>query len=114
MKSYQQKLEDYLEVEGWEHVDTYDTDQEWWSDEIWKLKSHWSPEGVNAYITLLVDPQANHNKRKKGQEIWGAGVSKNMPKSREEAESNGVTAFGSSFTKEIETFLEKIDNIRYL
>lgn len=34
MKSYQQKLEDCCEVEGWEHIDTYDIDLEWWSDEI--------------------------------------------------------------------------------
>jgi len=114
MKSFQQKLEDYFEVEGWEHVDTYDIDQQWWSDEIWKLKSNWPPEGINAYITLLVDPRCNTSHRKKGQEVWGAGISQHPPRAREEAESKGVIAFGSSFKKDIGDFLEKIDALRYL
>ena len=114
MKSYQQILEDYFEVEGWENIDTYDIDHEWWSDEIWKLKSKWSPKGANAYLTLLIDPQCNHNKRKKGQEVWAAGISLNEPKTKEEAESNGVIIFDSSFKRDIEVFLEKLDALRYL
>jgi len=112
MKTCKQKLDDYFEVEGWEHIDTYDVNQEWWADEIWKLKSHWSPEGTNAYITFLVDPECDHIKRIKGQEVWGAGISLHEPTTREEAESYGVIAFGSSFKKDIEVFLEKIDALR--
>src|SRR5688500_8391653 len=48
---------------GWsvERIEDADTEWpalEWWQDEVWILKSVWSPQDSRVYLTFLVDPQA--------------------------------------------------------
>ena len=112
MKTPKQKLADYLEVEGWEIEKVHEYDLEWWSDEIWELKSRWSPEGVPAYITFLVDPQCDDKNRKKGQEVWGVGNSCSYPTSREGAEENGTISLNSISKNDIEEFLSRLELLR--
>lgn len=113
MKTPQQKLSDYFELEGWGIEKVIIDDLDWWADEIWVLKSIWSPEDVFVYITFLVDPMFEGN-RKKGEAVWGIGCGKELPTSRNAAESSGVISLKSGLKNkiEIEEFLDKLGNIR--
>jgi hypothetical protein len=113
MKTYEQKMYDYLEVEGWQISNIDKSDLEWWADEIWELESTWSPQGVKSFLTFLVDPQ-HDGVREKGQEVWGIGCSSAYPNSRNDAESGGTIGFGKSFKKDISSFLMKLDALRYV
>ena len=57
MSPFAQRLADHLERSGWERAQFHLVDLEWWADEIWELRSLWSPVGARTYVTLLVDPQ---------------------------------------------------------
>jgi len=112
MKSLYMKLSDRLEVEGWDTVQTYSDNLEWWADEIWQLKSHWPPEGAVAFVTFLVDPSWQGS-RSKGEGVWGAGCGTEYPRTREEA--TRVDTLPSDASKEdIEEFVDVLDGIRTL
>ncbi len=59
-------------------MDRIETDTEWWADEVWVLKSDWSPVGAKAYLTFLVDPQ-HTPPRKPGENVWAMRISKEFP-----------------------------------
>ena len=85
-----QLVDSALESKGWSKKETIDS-SDWWADKIWKIESRWSPEGVPAFITFLVDPQIERND-KKNEDVWGIGISSTLPTSRTEAEKNGTLA----------------------
>ena len=111
MKSYSQKLSDYLCTEGWDVENIFTDSLEWWTDEIWELKSIWSPYGSKAFITFLVDPQ-HEGLRNKGAAVWGVGASKRFPLSREAAQGITSIALSGTFKKEIKQFLDDIESLR--
>jgi hypothetical protein len=111
MKIAQQKLRDYLEIKGWDIASITGTDLEWWADEIWELRSRWSPEGVKAFVTFLVDPQ-HDGLRKKGQYVWGIGVSARPPASRAEAEGACLSLTSIAKKQYVENFLERLAQLR--
>jgi len=111
MKTPRQKLEDRLEAEGWELEQAHTTGLEWWADEIWQLKSRWKPTGTAAFITLLVDPQFD-GLRKKGQHVWGAGISASFPASKREAEGSCSISLNDLSSAKIEAFIGQLHNLR--
>lgn len=111
MKSYSQKLQDFLETDGWQIEEIYSIDLEWWADEIWKLTSTWSPNSAKAYLTWLVDPQ-HDGLRRKGQSVWAVGASKKFPDSSREAQSEGAVSLNKSFKQELEEFSLNLENLR--
>jgi hypothetical protein len=111
MKNSIEKLESYLEKNGWQIEGIENDDLEWWADEIWEMRSIWSPEGVPVYITFLVDPQHEGN-RNKGQSVWGIGNSSNYPISRVEAESNGTVSMNDIFKNNVNDFFQRIESLR--
>jgi hypothetical protein len=111
MKTPKQKLADHLEVSGWNLEKIHEADLEWWADEIWELKSRWSPEGVSSFITFLVDPQ-HEGVRRKGQAVWAAGSCAKFPKSRFEAEENGTASLNAISRNKVEEFLDKVCETR--
>jgi len=111
MKTPKQKLEDWLPTYGWELYKVEEEDLFWWADEIWELRSVWSPEGAKAYISFLVDPQWEGNRRK-GQGVWGVGGSINYPRERLEAESLVCMSLRSHPKSEFENFLEHFEEAR--
>ncbi len=111
MKSPEQKLEDWLAAYGWELEWKEKEELEWWADEIWKLRSVWSPMEAEAYIIFLVDPQWEGN-RKKGQGVWGMGGCLNYPRERREAESLATMSYQSQPKSEYERFLESFEIAR--
>ena len=111
MKTPKQKLAEHLEANGWNLGKIHEADLEWWADEIWALKSRWSPEGAPSFITFLVDPH-HEGVRKRGQSVWGVGSSNNFPSSRFEAEANGTISLNAISKNEIEEFLDKVSETR--
>jgi len=104
-------MSDFLEVDGWQVEQIFEEGLEWWADEIWEIKSTWSPHGSSAYLTFLVDPQHEGN-RKKGQSVWGIGASKVFPRSREEAEGVGIVTLNSKFKENIMEFSLELETLR--
>ena len=111
MKSIKQKLIDHLECYGLDIIEVDNLSVEWWADEIWELKSHWSPNKLVGYITALVDPMHDGN-RKKGQAIWAYGLSKSYPQSRNEAEKLGVVSCGTSFKNDVDSFIDCVIELK--
>ena len=112
MKPNRQKVQEHLEMDGWEIKSIIDlNDLEWWADEIWQVNSTWSPQGVIAYITFLVDPQHEGNRRK-GEAVWGFGCSKDYPTTSREAQSCSVLAFGKAFKNGINDFQLEMESLR--
>jgi hypothetical protein len=112
MKTLTVKLADYLEVDGWDIEENLTADLEWWADEIWHLKSRWSPVGAPAFVTFLVDPQW-HGNRHKGEGVWAVGCSATFPRDRTEA-TRGDTLSLRASKQEIEEFIEVIAGFRKL
>lgn len=111
MKSYYQKIEDYLECNGWS-LESLDSDHnDWWADEFWLLKSTWSPVGSSCYLTYLVDPMFEGN-RKRREGVWAVGVSRNKPLDQLQAQSAGTIALNRQFKENIESFLENMEDLR--
>jgi hypothetical protein len=110
MKTLIVNLADYLKVNGWDLVQSHTQSLEWWAEEIWQMKSRWSPEGTQAFINFLVDPMWEGNRRN-GQSVWAVGCSASFPCNRREAESGGILRLRSS-KKEIEEFVEVVNGFR--
>ncbi len=111
MKTKKQQLSDYLDENGWEVVKVHDNDIEWWGDEVWELNSRRTPNGVQAFITFLVDPQHEGNRRK-GESVWALGSTSKFPITRFEAEENGIISFGTGFKNQINEFLNQLERLR--
>lgn len=111
MKTYTQKVEDYVECDGWDVQSKHTMDLECWADEIWVLSSSWSPYGASAYLTFLVDPVHVGN-RNKGQFVWGLGCSKTFPSNREHAESCATISFNKDFKHNMMDFQLAMESLR--
>lgn len=111
MKSYQQKIEDYLECSGWD-ISSKDSDHNfWWADEFWMLKSTWSPLGSVSFLTFLVDPMFD-GVRRPGGAVWAVGSSKTLPIDSVQAKSNSIVALDKKFKSNIEDFLDSLEELR--
>lgn len=110
MKPLTQKLADYLELDGWNVSAMSSGDLEWWADEIWELRSLWSPLGLTAFMIFLVDPMWN-GERMKGQGVWAVTICSQLPRDRMEAEKGAMIRVHAS-KSEIEKFIEQVDKLR--
>ena len=62
---------------GWAVVEVEQPfEHEWWAAEIWRIESEWSPKGVRAYLTFLVDPQGGRG------DVWAVCASTERPADR--------------------------------
>lgn len=111
MKSYRQKLEDHLACNGWEVVSIDSDHNEWWADEFWQLKSTWSPLNSKCFLTFLVDPQFEGNRRPK-EGIWAIGASPTPPRDSAQAQRVGCIVLNKKFKANIDDFLLKLEEIR--
>ena len=69
-------IRDALSRHGWSVTDVEQPfEDEWWSAEIWRIESGWSPQGVRAYLTFLIDPLG-------GSVVWAVHASRDRPRQR--------------------------------
>jgi hypothetical protein len=78
MNTREQLIHDRLGEFGWAFGGYADFDV-WWADQSWKLRSVWSPQECELYLTFLVDPQADLNHRKSGEDVWAVKASVQPP-----------------------------------
>jgi hypothetical protein len=83
MRAQLNQLESLLPAEGWVLL-VRETPGDWWLDELWILESSWSPVGLRAYISVLVDPQGPVERRK-GEGVWAVAVTARRPAGRLDA-----------------------------
>jgi hypothetical protein len=75
LKAYCDALLQQLSTHGWQRVAVeFPFEKEWWAAEIWTVESIWSPVGIRAYLTFLVDPQ--------GTDVWALGAACERPQDR--------------------------------
>ncbi len=64
MFGQQNKLKEVFNQYGWELVDSQNPNV-WWFEEIWLIKSIWSPIDCFVFLTFEVDPQWTDRTRAK-------------------------------------------------
>jgi hypothetical protein len=104
-------LEDAIIDSGWQMAQKLEM-PEWWADEIWHLESVWSPVGISAWITFLVDPQLEHPARRKGQHVWSVAVSAEEPSDRVHLDFIHESSLKSGWEENLNGFIDKLNTIR--
>ncbi len=84
---------------------------EWWVDEMWLLESVWSPAGCRAYLTFLVDPQFEGN-RKKGEAVWAVMASMHRPVSSHKGEHEFLLSLGHGWRNDLPLFFDQMNKLR--
>jgi len=77
MKLTKQKLIEHIECIGTDISIFDDRSIECWADEIWELKSHWPASKLVGYVTALVEPM--HDAERKKVNLFGAMVYQHLP-----------------------------------
>ena len=105
MNTQQQTIRDRLEEFGWELAPHEDIDA-WWADDAWRLRSIWSPQSCEVYLTFLIDPQADIHSRKAGQSVWAVKASAMPPAQQWASAGEFLLDFGHSWAERLpELFL---------
>jgi|SRR5450432_2099365 len=99
MTHYRTELLTLLHEQGW-RVSRTEEDLEWWADEMWLLESSWAPVGSRAYVTFLVDPQFEGD-RKKGEAVWAVMASPFRPVSSLRGEREFMVSLGQGWEERL-------------
>jgi hypothetical protein len=110
MQAQRQELFNQLPEHGW-RLANQEEELEWWADEMWRLESLWSPVGSLAYVTFLVDPMSD-GERKKGEDVWAVMASSIKPVSRLEVEGEFTLSLGRGWKQELPTFFQHLAALR--
>ncbi len=99
-----------LPEHGW-RVACVEEELEWWADEMWRLESVWSPVGLRAYVTFLVDPQ-HGVVRKKGEAVWAVMASPGRPGCWFRVEGEFTLSLGRGWKERLPDFFEHLSGLR--
>ena len=110
METQRTQILNLLPDYGWRLVRA-EEDLEWWADEMWRLESVWSPVGSRAYITFLVDPLFEGN-RKKGEAVWGVMGSLDKPISHLKGEREFTVSLGEGWAQNLPVFWGQLSMMR--
>ena len=99
-------LRDALSRHGWSVVEMERPfEDEWWAAEIWRIESEWSPRGVCAYLTFLVDPEAG------ADDVWAVCASKDRPTQRP-INYDALMRLRNVWQQELPTFVNVLSRLR--
>jgi hypothetical protein len=110
MTTQQQGLLDALTAAGWELAKTDDL-HEWWADEVWIMRSVWSPQGNCFYLTFLVDPQADQQ-RKRGESVWAVKASVRLPDRWLQSPGEFTFSLGHGWERRLSGFISDVSRFR--
>lgn len=110
MQTQRTALLNLLPEYGWSVAEIIEN-LEWWADEMWLLESVWSPVGCSAYITFLVDPQFEGN-RKKGEAVWAMMASMSKPVSYFQGKDERLLSLGHGWRDNLPGFLAYLSILR--
>jgi hypothetical protein len=112
MITQQKGLLDALANAGWERADIVDADL-WWADEMWLMRSVWSPQDAHFYLTFLVDPMADfHRRRKKGESVWAVSASAAMPAQRQDANGEFTLSLSRGWAEGLDDLVAAVAKFR--
>ena len=111
MTTYQQRIEHCLEKNGWRILDNDSDHNDWWADEFWTLESTWTSLESNCFITFLVDPQYDGN-RKPREAVWAVCASKSKPLDLSQTREQLTITLDKEFDKNIKRFVKDLDVFR--
>src|SRR5215217_5062206 len=104
MTAQQQGLFDALTVAGWELAQVEEL-HEWWADDVWLMRSVWSPQGSQFYLTFVVDPQTDlHRRREKGESVWAVKASATLPTRWQQSDGEFTFSLGHGWTERLSGF----------
>jgi hypothetical protein len=114
MTPQQTELLHRLSEAGWELVRTEAIDQ-WWADEVWRMKSARSPQAAQCFLTFLVDPQLDlHRKRESGEGVWAVLASGSMP-TRWQGSAGDITfGLGHGWAERVRDFVISLSIFRHV
>jgi hypothetical protein len=112
MTTHQQAIRDRLDEFGWE-LAGHDDMGAWWADDAWRLRSIWSPQDCEIYLTFLVDPQANLHSRKAGESVWAVKASASRPTQAQKADGDYVLDFGHGWRDRIAELFSILARMRH-
>lgn len=107
MEAQRNELIELTEKNGWKcsEFDNYDSLSR--TVEVWRLESVWSPVGMTAYASFLIDPMSDDFKK---PDVWAIEISKEKPvygKSRD-----GFTVSLKQWSKEKSEIVKYLSRIR--
>jgi hypothetical protein len=112
MTTHQQGLFDSLAAAGWElaHVEEL---HEWWADDVWLMRSVWSPLGSEFYLTFLVDPLTDlHRRRARGESVWAVKASPGLPTRWQESDGEFTFSLGHDWAERLSGFVSDVSRFR--
>ncbi len=113
MTTQQKGLLDAFTQAGWE-LEAIEQLHEWWADDVWHMRSIWSPQGREFYLTFLVDPQLHlHRERRNGEGVWAVKASSDLPKSSEKAEGQCLLSLGRRWQERLTGFISEVSKFRH-
>jgi hypothetical protein len=108
MTPQQTGILDRLSEAGWELAGTEVFDQ-WWADEVWRMRSVRSPENAQFYLTFLVDPQIDlHRKRKPGEGVWAVLASASLPTRWQGSEGEFTFSLGRGWAERLKDLVAAV------
>lgn len=96
-----------LQESGWQ-IAAVEEPSVWWCRERWHLRSAWSPQNREAYLTFLVDPQDDSNKPK----VMGVKASASPPIQWQSSEQEHMLYFGRGWREQLGRLVEYLDGVR--
>ncbi len=110
MQAQRQELFNQLPAHGW-RVANQEEELEWWADEMWRLETLWSPVGSVAYVTFLVDPMSEGD-RKQGEDVWAVMASPAKPTGRLQVEGEFTLSLGQGWKERLPDFFAHLSTLR--
>ena len=91
---------------GWKATELDNYDFRRWSMETWLLESAWSPIGLTAYVSFMIDPQSDFQ----NPYAWAIEISEEKPVYGKER--NRFTVSLKQWKNERKDFIEFLSEIR--
>ena len=99
-----------LPEHGWELVDRSDG-EEWWVDEVWVLRSKWSPTAAMAVLTFLVD-QLHEGPRRRSEAVWAVACSRERLSDWTEATNASLIQISPAWQREQPKLWRQLADLR--
>jgi hypothetical protein len=113
MTPQQTDLLEQLSEVGWELAGMEELDQ-WWADEIWRMRSIWSPQSAQFFLTFLVDPQLElHRKRNAGEGVWAVLASSSLPTRWQASKGEFTFSLGYGWADRLKDFVASVSVFRH-
>lgn len=111
MNTQQQRMQDALIESGWVILAKDTSTLDWWAAETWVVKSNWSPQTCLVYLTFLVDPQWEGEK-KANEGIWAVKASTIKPTLWQQQNGEIEMSLGRGWEDRLAEFIQGLTELR--